>query len=718
MCVNARVVRLSILTTVAMSAFVVAVNVMAQQGEVTAPQMSAVGDPDLLRRRYQEWKQKIRDHEGKEHSTLSLISPTSHSTAHSEPHGRVVFDFATGRISAEVFGLSAEPPLELWLTNGARLFSAPDGGAVWRVGSFRENGDRAVLDESIASLLNAAFEIEQVIVAPASSDPLQSALLVGSPSLFQRLYAAEQSAISGGYWAPGSFRAMIANEPTGFPDVFDDLVTEGEDLFFNETFDGNGRSCGTCHPATNNFTIDAEFIASLPSDDPLFVAQSVPALIFGNPANLDSDGNPRRFENPALMRAFGLIVENQDGMEDLQNRFNMRSVPHNIGMSVSVAAPTKGPTPPDERTGWSGDGAPSGVVGGVPASGRVRDFILGAIVQHYPLTMDRSFVGDHPDFRVATEDELDALEAFLLSVGRQEELELRERFPGELVLKDPDAEAGKRLFRGDESPPNTPTCMGCHGNAGANVLPDDPVNPTNNFGNRNFNTGVELFLQNRTDDPEFTVIGEPRPVDGGFGTNPAGDFTSLEAQPGSTNENFGDRSFNTASLVEAADTPPFFHNNIIDNLEDAIRFYNSKEFMDPDGDGMLNRENGIAFNETEVMQVASFLRVINAIDNIENSALRSSDRALEALDLEPNPDDVIKRILEIGVADTDDAIRVLNEGGLHNSGGLPSNAVKQLERAKTRLQQAMNPHASDKARTGKLVSAKKYLQDALEIMRE
>ena len=41
-----------------------------------------------------------------------------------------------------------------------------------------------------------------------------------------------------------------------------------------ETFDGNGRTCGTCHPATNNFTLDPAFIAKLPKSDPLFVAET------------------------------------------------------------------------------------------------------------------------------------------------------------------------------------------------------------------------------------------------------------------------------------------------------------------------------------------------------------------------------------------------------------------------------------------------------------
>lgn len=35
------------------------------------------------------------------------------------------------------------------------------------------------------------------------------------------------------------------------------LIAKGRRIFFNETFAGNGRTCGSCHPADNNFTIDA-----------------------------------------------------------------------------------------------------------------------------------------------------------------------------------------------------------------------------------------------------------------------------------------------------------------------------------------------------------------------------------------------------------------------------------------------------------------------------
>ena len=106
---------------------------------------------------------------------------------------------------------------------------------------------------------------------------------------------------------------------------------------------------------------------------------------------------------------------------------------------------------------------------------------------------------------------------------------------------------------------------------GAKVLPNDPVNPTNNFGNRKFNTGIEFLLHNCINDLNFTVVGQLRPVDGGFGTNPVGGFGTLLEQPGFTNENFGNQTFNTVSLIEAADIARENHlQNTQTHLQNAV----------------------------------------------------------------------------------------------------------------------------------------------------
>ena len=390
----------------------------------------------------------------------------------------------------------------------------------------------------------------------------------------------------------------------------DPLVAMGRDLFFNETFDGNGRTCGSCHPEENNFTIDPAFIATLPDDDPLFVAEFVPALA-------------ENFENPRLMREFGLIVENLDGFDDLETVFVMRGVPHVLAQRTSIDS-AAGP-----RTGWSGDGA--------PGDGTLRAFATGAVIQHFTKTLDRI---PGVDFRLPTDEELDALEAFQLSLGRQEDLQLQ------LPLRGVTAMRGQEIFLDN----TLGKCNACHANAGAN---GDPQIFGEGAGNLNFNTGVEDLPDQPAD-----LTGELVPPDDGFGVP-------------------GNGEFNTPPLVESADTGPFFHNNSVETIEGAVAFYNGDAFNNsPAGQLLVTATgSGINLDGTQVVEVAAFLRVINALENIRVSI----ERLEQGLERAREP---AKEALRIAIAETDDSIAVLAGGGLH------PDAVAHLRQARRLTERA------------------------------
>src|SRR5688572_9249301 len=124
-------------------------------------------------------------------------------------------------------------------------------------------------------------------------------------------------------------------------------VCAGSALFFEETFGGNGRTCGSCHPVANNFTIDKPFLDTLPASDPLFIAENA-----SDPFDLDE------LEGPDL-RGRTLIRENLDGFDDPENRFVLRSVQHIFSLSTTIERDANDGTSASfiERTGWSGDGA-------------------------------------------------------------------------------------------------------------------------------------------------------------------------------------------------------------------------------------------------------------------------------------------------------------------------------------------------------------------------
>jgi hypothetical protein len=395
--------------------------------------------------------------------------------------------------------------------------------------------------------------------------------------------------------------------PSSASDPQRELIARGRDVYFKETFNGNGRTCGTCHPAENNFTLDPAFIATLPPSNPLFVAEFNPEL-------------RKNFENPRLMRKFGLILENLDGFDDLENKFVMRGIPHVLALRTSVNS-AQGP-----RTGWSGDGS--------PGDGTLRSFATGAVIQHFTKTLNR-IAG--VDFRLPTDAELDALEAFLLSLGRQRELSLP------LPLKGTVPKRGQEIFL-DRT---LGKCNLCHVNAGATADFGG-----GNIGNANFNTGVEDLP-----DQPARLTGERVPRDDGFG------------RP-------GDGTFNTPPLVEAADTGPFFHNNAIQTIEAAVAFYDGEAFnTSPAGRALAAADpqgKGIELDGTQIQAIAAFLRVINALENI-----RQTIEFLEAaLDKSSSEREERKRLSARAISETEDSIRMLAGGGLH------PDAVAHLEEAR------------------------------------
>jgi hypothetical protein len=388
--------------------------------------------------------------------------------------------------------------------------------------------------------------------------------------------------------------ASCAKPPLPPASPQDELIARGRDLFFKETFGGNGRTCGTCHPASNNFTIDPAFIAKLPPNDPLFVAEFVPALRTG-------------FESPRLMREFGLIRENLDGFDDLERKFTMRGVPHVLSMPVSIDSPA-GP-----RTGWSGDGA--------PGDGSLRSFATGAVIQHFTKTLNRV---PGVDFRLPTPAELDAMEAFQLSLGRQNDLQLP------LPLKGTLARRGQEIFLDN----GLSKCNICHSNAGAIARPGAA-----NLGNANFNTGVEA----QPDQPA-RLTGELVPDDDGLGTP-------------------GDKTFNTPPLVEAADTAPFFHNNSAATLEAAVGFYTGPAFNNsPSGQFLKSidpNRKGIELDATQVQAIATFLRVLNAIENLRQTAALLDETLMRPPPRRETPAELFKRAQSL----LEGAQRVLAQGG-------------------------------------------------------
>ncbi len=341
-------------------------------------------------------------------------------------------------------------------------------------------------------------------------------------------------------WVLPLFTLLSGCGSSPSPDNTDELIALGERIFFNETFKGNGRTCGTCHRAEDNFGLSPAFIATLPPDDSL------------------------------------------------------------------------------------------------------RSFAVGAVIQHLTKTT-RRIAG--ADFRLPNGRELDALEAYLLSLGRQQDLALPLPLAGQLPAE------GQRIFLDNTQG----KCNICHFNAGANA---DPAVFGADAGNLNFDTGIVGQPGNPA-----RATGALVPRDDGFGTP-------------------GNGEFNTPPLVEAADTAPFFHDNSAATLEASVAFYNTDAFNNSPAGRMLVSVTGgpLALDSRQVAAVTAFLRVINVLENIRSS----SELMRDAWAIAKQRRSGWSTLLARAGHETEDGFQVLRIGALHPEAMRHlQTAMDEIERAKS-----------------------------------
>ncbi|MGQ0595600.1 MAG: choice-of-anchor D domain-containing protein [Gammaproteobacteria bacterium] len=344
-------------------------------------------------------------------------------------------------------------------------------------------------------------------------------------------------------------------------------VDQGRTLFLKETFNGNNRTCATCHVAGDAFGLSPASIAALPPSDPLFIADfnlntlvltadSRPSdlrgvitatngstatvlagsgatyLIHGgsaltgtitdgrNTGELSSftPGDLNELENPTLLRGGrALILENIDGFA---NPPVMRASPHLLNIDLT---------------------APYGLSGEIPD---LRAFATAAVRQHFPRRLDRTenvtaTQTETLDFRIPTPAERQAMEAFMKTIflPTDQDFDL-DRFATTEAQK-----RGRDLFFGAAK------CSTCH--SGAVLARSDGSSRTTAGVNEAFNTGVADLEINTTD---------------GLPHEPAASSTNT-------------REFSVPPLFGVKNTAPFFHDNSVATLREAVEFYDSREFV-------------------------------------------------------------------------------------------------------------------------------------------
>ena len=246
--------------------------------------------------------------------------------------GEMTLDLESGTYRITLNSLTPAQQYGVWIVDGAEgdgVQTTPD--AAIRLTTVLANAPSAVVTGSFGTsvpTLPPGFTIDRIVVAPGIVSPT-APLASGSVNVLQKIFFRRLSLLDEGAGAvvfqetttaprlatlvpdltAQTDAALVSTASTAVLDMatglsavaspsaaaasprsvrLDRLISQGATLFFEETFNGNGRTCGTCHPASNNFTIDPTFIATLPANDPLFVAEFNPALA--------------QLERPELMR--------------------------------------------------------------------------------------------------------------------------------------------------------------------------------------------------------------------------------------------------------------------------------------------------------------------------------------------------------------------------------------------------------------------------------
>lgn len=424
------------------------------------------------------------------------------------------------------------------------------------------------------------------------------------------------------------------NNPFGQDDL--EAIDRGFELFTTETFNGNGRTCSSCHLPDKNYNLSIEDFQGLsPADQTLVLGGTNPhlenseavteAVLFninqgagaGTEGDIATPLGP--FRSSMTIGGLGFAVLNDHVCK--------------VG-ALSPATPLPLPTPPtacrgpdilvnvagapnnavddglrDLMLGWSGegpleepfpyvdggvlkhDGDCSGIINEFAADdSSLRDldlalatFALAAVKTHFPITQDRK---PGADFDCPTKDELLDMAEFQKWLGRRFELDITL-----LKFKAKEAQHGRNLFS-----TRVATCVACHVNAGASDtqgrIKSDPVPFLTMDGHEDFEyvggrQDLMIIGTNKTsrNGSQFLEDNVQTQFDNTLFNLP---FDKGDHQLRAGNTQGG---FNVQSLIEGVRNKQFFHNNgITDSIEDAIEFYFTADFKASQGGNTISND--------------------------------------------------------------------------------------------------------------------------------
>src|SRR5262245_26087476 len=284
-----RLVKLiTIATLMACALFVVLSSNKASSASENEIAGAGFGTIENLEAKYKEWEAQYVKDGGDRNWVIPMGWFKGLSTENRyATEGTAMVNLIDGTVSVAVKGLPKSESWDVWMVdNGAGSVLPEAGENMSRIGGLRHDGKVATLKADLGKRAFENFELDLIVVTRAGMTPIENRALVGTTTLFHRLYRGAQrggfgtlsdhpQTESGG--KRGVFaRLLNAISPTAAAQIgpqegVNNLITRGRTSFFNNTFNGNGRTCGTCHREDEKLKLSPEFISDVLVKEPVVV---------------------------------------------------------------------------------------------------------------------------------------------------------------------------------------------------------------------------------------------------------------------------------------------------------------------------------------------------------------------------------------------------------------------------------------------------------------
>ncbi len=164
-------------------------NYMFMGGHMTAKAMApGIGNVDTLLVKYDAWKYGYQRSVSDQNLVIGMGSVMGLSKEYSEASGQMEIDLNDGQVAVRIQKLPEAYDDDVFLVDTSAKVNEVLEKQTLRLGSLVQAQDAWELNATLNQHDLFGFEIDQVVVTKANTKLQEGVMVVGSPSLFQKLY--------------------------------------------------------------------------------------------------------------------------------------------------------------------------------------------------------------------------------------------------------------------------------------------------------------------------------------------------------------------------------------------------------------------------------------------------------------------------------------------------------------------------------------------------